>query len=320
MKKNINIFNRSDAVPSDGWYQIEVSGEHAVGDGRIQVIDEIALNSIVNRFKQDAQNENFTGILVDKDHLSHDLNQTTEALAWVKDLDIRNKQLYAQLDLTDLGELAVQKKRYKMFSTEYAADDLEDLGSNKLRPLRLSGLAFTNRPNNKGAKPISNREALTPNDGQQQQNNNNKKSMNNIAEKLGLPADADEATIVNAITDLLKKVEGMDQAVKASAADAVLNRMGDRVPASVRPQWREQLIANRVSTEKLMEASFPEAKTTPIHNRSAATPKPVEQSLNDATDKANQQESLTQTIKNRDKCSYEAAFEQARREKPELFI
>ncbi len=191
------ILNRA-TPPKDGWYQIEVSGVHPAGEGRVQVIDEIALAAIVHNFRTEAYEvEEFPGMLVDADHLSHDLENDTAALAWLMDVDIRNGQLWGKLDLTDLGEPAVKNKRYKFFSTEYPADSLEDLGNGRVRPKRLSGLAFTNRPNNLGGKPISNRSVPVADEETQTDN------MKSIAEKLGLPADADEAAILAKIATLM---------------------------------------------------------------------------------------------------------------------
>lgn len=316
------ILNRQ-GKPSDGWYHIEVTGEHKTDDGRIQVIDETAIMAMIENFAQEkeAAGENFAGLLVDRDHLSHDLENVTEAMAWAQDLTIRDGELYAQLDLTSTGEAAVDGKVYKFFSTEYDKEHLEDLGNGRVRPLRLSGLAFTNRPNNKGGKPISNR-AGDPNGGQPTHETDQPKSMKSIAEKLGLPADADEATILKSVTELILKVDGLEKATKEAAADAVMNRMGERIPKEARPHWREQLIANRDSTEKLIEASFPAAATPPqrIHNRGASTPNPAEATDGkDAVNKADQQEAAVRDIMNRSKIGYEPAFDQAMREKPELF-
>jgi hypothetical protein len=311
---NTPIYNRDNTTPADGWFQIEVSGEHAVGDGRRQLIDEAALKAIVNRFKEEAGKEGFAGILVDADHLSHDLSKDTAALAWLKDLDIRNGQLHGLLDLTDLGEAAVKGKRYKWFSTEYSAADLEPLGDGRVRPTRLSGLAFTNRPNNRGAKPISNR-ADTPS-GEKQETKDT--TMKSIAEKLGLSAEATEADILNRIGSLQGEVETMKKNDAETKADAIMNRLGERVPEAVRPQWRDQLIANREITEKLMEASFPVKKAEDrIFNRDAANPQVAEMKSGD--EKGDAQAALVNQIRNRDRCTHTQAWESARRERPELF-
>jgi hypothetical protein len=315
---NTPIYNRENAAPADGWFQIEVSGEHAVGDGRRQVIDEAALQAIVNRFREESAKEGFAGLLVDADHLSHDLTRDTAALAWLKDLDIRNGQLHGLLDLTDLGEAAVKGRRYKWFSTEYAAADLEPLGDGRVRPTRLSGLAFTNRPNNRGAKPISNRDGTTPPGETTPKHNTNTKTMQSIAEKLGLSAEATEADILNRITTLQGEVETMKKQDAETKADAVLNRLGNRVPEAVRPQWREQLITNREAAEKLMEASFPEKKDEPrIFNREGAKPAVADAKTED--EKANAQSSLVTSIRNRERCNFETAWNIAKGERPELF-
>jgi Mu-like prophage I protein len=315
---NTPIYNRKNEAPADGWYQIEVSGTHPVGDGRRQVIDETALKSIVNRFQKEAEQENFAGILVDADHLSHDLENPTAALAWLKEVDIRNGELHGRLELTDLGEQAVKGKRYKWFSTEYSAADLEALPDNAVRPLRLAGLAFTNRPNNKGAKPISNRDGTMPTGETTPNHNTNTQTMKTIAEKLGLSAEATEADCLTAIEDLLKKVANMETKDAEAQADVILNRLGTRVPEAVRPQWREQLIANRAGAEKLMEASFPAKPAEPrIFNREGAKPAVAE--LKTADDKADAQAALVNQIRNRDRCTHTQAWDAARRESPEIF-
>lgn len=257
MKTRAAILNRAGEIPSDGWYQIEVTGKHPAGKSRKQVIDQVALESIVNRFQAEkaAAGENFAGLLVDNDHLSHDVENSTEALAWAQELEIRNGQLHARLDLTDLGEPAIRNKRFKFFSTEYDPEDLQDLGNGEVRPLRLAGLAFTNRPNNRGGKPISNRRGDEP--GGEQIETNTTNTMKSIAEKLGLPADADEAAILAKIADIQSELETHKGKAAETEAEVIMNRLGARIPDAVKPLWKAKLITNRKETEALMEASFP---------------------------------------------------------------
>ena len=309
------IYNRENQAPANGWFQIEVSGTHLTGDGRRQVIDEVALQSILNRFQAEAMHEHFAGILVDADHLSHDLENPTAALAWLKELDIRNGQLHGRLELTDLGDAAVKGRRYKWFSTEYNAADLQPLPDNGVRPLRLAGLAFTNRPNNRGGKPISNR-AEDPSGEPEKQTHHIQTTMKPIAEKLGLSAEATEADILTAISSLLSRVAEMETKDATTEADAIMNRLGSRVPEAARPHWRSQLILNRAQTEPLMEASFPllpaEAR---IFNRSAATPAVA--AIKTDEEKSTAQKSVVTSIRNRDRCSFEAAWTIAKGERPE---
>lgn len=332
---NARILNRSAEPPKDGWFQIEVTGEWPAGtfpDGRPrrQVIDRAALDAIVNRFNQDktAAGDAWTGLLVDKDHLSHDLENSTEAMAWLQDVAIRNDergepQLWGRLDLSDIGEDAVKNRRYKRFSTEYPEDALEDLGDGRVRPLRLTGLAFTNRPNNRGGKPISNRVPGTlPTPGETKPNTETNNTMKSIAEKLGLSAEATEADILSAITKLQSELAETKTKEATTAAETVMNRFGNRVPEASRPHWKAELIRNREATEKLMETSFPEKATettTRIFNRGdSQTPAPVGDGGSAGT-KAEQQAAAVHAIRNRDKCSHTQAFDQARRENPALF-
>lgn len=252
------ILNRAGEVPSDGWYQIEVTGTHPAGKTRKQVIDAIALESIVNRFAAEKveAGENFAGLLVDNDHLSHDLNNSTEALAWAQELEVRDGQLHARLDLTDLGETAIRNKRFKFFSTEYDPEDCQNIGTGSVRPMRLSGLAFTNRPNNRGGKPISNRGGDAA-DGEQTETDTTK-NMQPIAEKLGLPADADEAAILKKLTDLMSELESLKGKDADAQAEVIMNRYGERIPKEKRDEVKKRLITNRADTEAMLDL-LPEA-------------------------------------------------------------
>jgi phage I-like protein len=289
---NATILNRGQsAPPQDGWYQIEVTGtwpagfwpdEHPKHPGRQrrQVIDDKAITSIVNRFaaEKEAAGENFAGLLVDNDHLSHDLANSTEAFAWVKDLRVKDGQLEGRMDLSDLGDAAIRNKRFKFFSTEYDPDDVEDLGNGDVRPLRLSGLAFTNRPNNRGGRPITNRTGDEP--GKPTTPNNT--TMKSIAEALGLPADADEAAILAKITTMKSDLESMKTKDAETQADAIMNTIGKNIPEAARGHWRGELIKNREGAKKAIELSFPVNPTRGgqperIFNRDGANaPEPVE--------------------------------------------
>jgi hypothetical protein len=276
------ILNRESAPPPrDGWFQIEVNGTWPAGtwpDGRRrrQVIDGRALSAIVNRFNREKAEAgaNFSGMLVDLDHLSHDLDKSTEAYAWLHEVEIRGGELWGRLDLSDLGDHAIRNKRVKWFSTEYDPDEYEDLGNGDLRPTRLVGLAFTNRPNNRGGRPISNRT-----------NMNQVTNLSAFATALGISPDADEKTVLSAIEELVKRVAGHEQEKAATEADTIMNRIGHRIPAAAREDWRKRLIANRADTEALILRSFPERPegNGRIFNRDQAkAPEPAEASYGGA--------------------------------------
>jgi hypothetical protein len=199
--------------------------------------------------------------------LSHDLENSTEAYAWVKDLRVQDGELEGRLDLTDIGEAAIRNKRFKFFSTEYDPEDLEDLGGGRVRPLRLAGLAFTNRPNNRGGRPISNRY------GGEQTETETTRTMQPIAEKLGLPADADEAAILKKITDLMSELASLQAQAAEGEAEAIMNRYGERIPKEKREEVKKRLITNREDTVAMLEllpAAEKKAAPAKIFNRETA--------------------------------------------------
>lgn len=220
---NTLILNRAGQLPADDWYQIEVTGEHYnAAAGLVQVIDAQALESIANRFAEAAKSPNFAGLLIDQDHFSLDPEKSTEAYGWLREVRNRDGQLEGRIEWTDLGRPAVQSGRYKFFSTVYSPAQLEKIGERPVRngalrpavrPLALDRLAVTNDPNNKGGKPISNRDPGTPSDAGKP---DTQPTMNKLKEILGLPAEATEDQIIAAV-----------QALKTGAAElpALKNRL-----------------------------------------------------------------------------------------------
>ncbi len=171
---SITILNRANQLPDDGWFPFEAPGEHINHAARvIQVIDNKAVSSIVSTFNADARSANFAGIPVDKDHLGKDADKPSEALGWVMALRDQNGTPEARIDWTSLGKPLVTSApgvppAYKFFSTEYDPSECEKIGTRVIgkktydvvRPLRLAGLSLTNQPNNKGQRPISNRQPM----------------------------------------------------------------------------------------------------------------------------------------------------------------
>jgi phage I-like protein len=319
---NAKIYNRQAVAPrSRNWQQIEVAGEHParLGDVRVlQVLDAAALTRIAEDIQAQARDPYFDGILVDADHLSHETDQRTEAYAWLMNADVRDGQLWGELEWTDLGASAVHGGRYKYFSTEYDAGDLEDLGSGRVRPSRLAGLALTNRPNNKGGRPITNRKAGDAEQNPKEEPND----MKSIAEKLGLPAEATEDDILAAIGTLMERADEAAAMKADTEAEEILNRHASRIPEGQREQWKGELLKNREGVEKLL-STLPEAKaeegTRPaITNRETAAV-PDASRATGADDREAQREAATQRIKNRDRIKYVEARTLAAREHPELF-
>jgi phage I-like protein len=163
---NASILNRDFTHPTDGWYMIEPKGEHPKPSrGIIQVIDDPAAESIVNRFNDDADAgalSHGSEMLIDHEHFKHDLEKETIAYGWLNRLQNRADGIYGRIRWTTTGQKAVDGGDYRFFSSEYDPADLKILNTagklKRVRPTRLDGLTLTNSPSNKGGRPITNRE------------------------------------------------------------------------------------------------------------------------------------------------------------------
>ncbi|HWY30884.1 MAG TPA: phage protease, partial [Candidatus Acidoferrum sp.] len=97
-------------------------------------------------------------MLIDHEHFKHDAGKETIAYGWLQQLEHRDDGIFGRIRWSATGQKAVDGGDYRFFSTEYDPADLEILNDRRVRPLRLAGLTLTNDPNNKGARPITNRQ------------------------------------------------------------------------------------------------------------------------------------------------------------------
>ena len=248
---NTPILNREFQHPTDGWYHIEPKGEHPNREaGVVQVIDGAACEVIVNRFNADADAGTLTHgheMLIDHEHFSHDADKETRAFGWLGRLQNRDDGIYGQIRWSATGKIAVDGGDYRFFSTEYATNDLAVLNKKgtRVRPLALAGLTLTNRPNNKGGRPITNSEErrsqtdatttlpddpASPAAGDLADIQNRKKTkMKQIAQKLGLSADASEEAIIGELTKLENRATTAEAQVSPLTVerDTLKNRLAE---------------------------------------------------------------------------------------------
>ena len=149
---------------------LEAKGEHPnTRAGVVQVIDDPASDSIVNRFNAEADEPGFAGMLIDHEHFKHDTDKETAAYGWLMRLQNRADGFYGQVRWTGTGLPKIEDGTYRYFSTEYDPADLQVLSDKRprrVRPLRLAGLTLTNMNNNKGQRPITNRADPEPDEGE----------------------------------------------------------------------------------------------------------------------------------------------------------
>jgi hypothetical protein len=294
---NPRILNRDGKLPDDGWYNIEANGEHVNHASKVVlVIDEKTRTSIVNRFAAEvkAAGENFPGIAIDKDHLSKQVDEDnklpnpSEAYGWGMQVRNRDGLLEAKVDWTGIGLPLVDSKdgrppAYKFFSTEYDPGECEKIGTRKIanrtydvvRPLRLDGLSLTNDPNNKGQRPISNRNGNPAGATDENQ------TMKSLLKELKLSEDASEESAVAALRLIINRASQVEaltterDALLVAQVESDLEKYKNRFKAENREKVKKQLIANRAGTIELLEATEPveqkDAKGQ-ITNRKGATP------------------------------------------------
>jgi phage I-like protein len=82
----------------------------------VQVIDRAACDAISAEFDDRKADANFPGILVDFDHFSLDIGQSSEAVGWITDLEARDTGLWARVRWSDAGLAAVQGGRFRLMS------------------------------------------------------------------------------------------------------------------------------------------------------------------------------------------------------------
>jgi hypothetical protein len=158
------IFNREDFKhPEDGFYCLEPAGTHPNREaGFALLIDPTACAAISTRFNTDAAAGKLSHgheMLIDREHFKDRPDKETAADGWLRQTQSREDGLYGRIRWTTKGQAAVDGGEYRFFSTEYAPEDMVNLGGDppRIRPMRLDGLTLTNMPRNKGGKPITNR-------------------------------------------------------------------------------------------------------------------------------------------------------------------
>jgi len=339
---NPKILNREGKLPEDGFYQIEALGEHVNHESRVvQVIDAKAVETIVNRFNAEAdRSADFSGLRVDKDHLSHSMENPTEALGWCMRLRNREGVPEAKIGWTVLGQPLVESKPgqppvYKFFSTEYVPAECEKLGTriinrksyDVVRPLRIDGLSLTNDPNNKGQRPISNRQpasaATAP---------TTTTTMKQVNALLGLAEDAQETSAVAEI----QKIK--NRATTAEAEITTLKQERDTLLTSQvefdlekykdvienRETFKAQLIANRAGTLAILEglkkpAAPGKQEPARITNRAGAqTPAAVAGGARQETPRQIRNREIRAYQDSRN-VSFDSAYAAVKSAKPELF-
>lgn len=286
-------------TPGDGWYIIEAAGAHARRVKDTELVQQLTPDALAAVAAAGVPAE---GLPIDRDHLSLDAENSSEAMGWVRELAMCGSDLAARIEWTSLGLPLITGRVYKHFSTVYPPPTAEQLASGTYVPRKLIGLALTNQPNNKtGQPPITNRELPTPTTTTE---TTPTMFSPEILAALGLPEGATEAEVLAKVQELKQNAEIANTAVKAAEAaeaEAVINAAekenGVELSPEEKTEAKEQIITNRAHGLKYVgllcrdkrpvtnraESAEPVANTrryagkTPLTNRS--TPADPEQAI-----------------------------------------
>lgn len=336
----ILLLNREFQAPSDGWYQVVPRGEFPHASGAIQIIDVQAITAMLNRFTRDATAPGFGGVLVDYDHFSLDTDKSSEAAGWITALQNRADGLYAQIRWAGDGEAKVLSGAFRYISPVWNREECEDLGGNRVRPMRLLNAALTNDPNLKGIRPLTNRAGADTGVTKAGDPSGKESTMDYKAEllaMLGLPPDATDeqitaakaakkgtdekcATDAEAMKNRATAAEAKVKDFEVKALDTQIEKDLDAHAAVItnRAEVKAQLLTNREGTLKVLKAiKVSVAPTAPdaIRNRGQS---PSEHNAQTAQS-IRAQKDLVAKIVLQNRCTHEQAFELARQQNPDLF-
>jgi hypothetical protein len=288
MKKSTLILNRAFQEAEDGFCQLSPVGEFPGAvenqDGEmipvIQVLAMEHLESIFNRLQELAKDEEWSGILGDREHWSLTDDRETDALTWFKEFGLRPDGLYGKGRKTTLGEQLIGGGVLRKVSPVFdvvAEDGGEIKAGSRVVPTALDSIGFTNRPRlGRFMKPVTNRG-----DGHQQKQPTTGGNMKLVNKALGLQDDAAEASVVAAIEKLQnraaeadglqteldaekQKVATLENKQLEAEADEFVEANKDRILNSdeARGEMRKLYIENKDAAERAIKL-FPTKQEAP---------------------------------------------------------
>ena len=201
------------------WVQLAKMGEHPhKKSGKVQVLDEIAIETICNNFTPE--------LLLDFEHKSRRDGGTTVAAGWIEELlgvtTGEDAGLWLKVRWSEDGEKAVGGGNLRYISGTF---DYEVIGGNRVRLTCLLDAGLTNRPNIRGCKPISNcesgeetQETTTVSAKIKVTKEQNKMSKALINSALGLDNEASENATLDKIEALKKKIAKLEEELATAKA------------------------------------------------------------------------------------------------------
>lgn len=349
------LFNRAAdgtfKLPEDGWFHLVPKGRFPIAGPEgpmVQVIDDRAVERMLNRFAEEAKAPNFPGILIDYDHFSYDLDKSSVAAGWVRELKNRENGIWGRIEWTPKGQQSLKDGEYRFVSPVWDGRDVEVLAgraNKEVRPVRVETFGLVNKPNLRGMVPLSNRDLsgreVPATDGPE------KKQMKQVSAKLGLQPDASEEAVLAAVTKFMnraaeadgfetkvKTLEKENEGLKTGQVEAALEKYRNRFKPEKREAWKNRLSADYAGAVELLEEmtpiggganGAPGGRALPgkmLNRAEASTPgsRGAEDGTNlNATQRAAKIENLAGEYKMKNRCSTREAYDAVERSNPELF-
>ncbi len=221
----------SDINAEEGiWLPLVPIGAFTGRDGR----------SWINSDPEAVINNTTLPFVLDIDHAS-ELTANTEASGWVTQLKIQEDHIFGWLEFNALGKKAIDEKRYKFYSPAFNVTKDNVL-------LDLSSMGLTNKPNL--YVPALNKAQ----DNQTTPQQKDDPMLPELLAALGLSADADQATALNAI-----------KALKTAKPDPQMPDLNHFVPQATHSQVVTELNAANTKLAKLETEKHNEAVETALN-------------------------------------------------------
>jgi len=343
-KLMIKVMNRAVWGVDGDWYHIIPMGEFPdmIGhrrDGKtirfVEVIDQAAVDAIMADFRNKAQDAEWPGYLVGKEHYAQDNDGTTEAYAWARELRLsagpeipeRERGIWARFVKTPLGEQAIGTV-YKFCS---CVNPLEHIDGDRYRPVAIDDIGLTNKPAHTTLVPAMHRDR-NPEEESDMLDRLRKllaKHKVTVADDAG--EDAALEAVDTALTGTAQQVSDLTQ--RATTAehrvteleDADLDRRADAFVAQHKDRFgdparlKARFKADPQGTAELVAGLKPPEQQPAqrvLHRQDGRTPEQIAA----GDDKRVEREAFLDDVKARHKLTTRAAaWEIAAKEKPDLF-
>ena len=244
MSEHFYTLNSITLAEEDKNTRVEVLRVGTIQDRGLKITKEM-LTDFVSNFKANVYG---TELQV---NLSHD--RDGEAAGWIKEMEVEDERLFAEVEWTPLGLEKLKNKLFKFVSAEFA-DRFPHFETGKKIKNVFMGLALTNVPALKGQSPIAlSQEAVT--------NLNNQRMLKKLLENLSareIVLKEDKIMLRELFSELSEEEQG-ELTAEVEAVEAKLEEVEApaEVPAEVPP---EEAPAEEPKTEELTEKLTEQSK------------------------------------------------------------